>query len=524
MKTELERQAREAEQEPAVATPTRPEPLVLALQRGAGNQAVGRMIARLVKDKPRAHPTLQLGSRNPEVTRLQTRLNVDGAEPALEVSGVFDAPTKAAVIAFQGRHGLKTDGIVGIRTWGMVDELERRGLDGPQVTDLESTQPVTQEDHDAVEQILHPGHSGGGVTGPPMTDHEVGGKYETEVIAALDPLYTDTVSALVKTPAVDMNHANRVSAAAQEEVEKFFGASITMASRKPTGEWHPGSSAMGLADASKRPMSQGDILGWTDYFMDNGSYAPAQIAAGLHYDGTRLDSRPQGPRPRPRPVAEQARRQAQGERDGARWPAEASTGTVFLQLRDAGYQNKVGMWDLFMTLVHEFMHLVTHPNYGNAADLIGGGGRDILIEGMDEHMSQQVWPAVRDRAFGTSRCARSSRARSSTTPRRRRRTTRTAPRSTSGSRATSTTRWATRTRSPPASARPTCARRTSWATSRRSGSAPAARARRRSAPSGPGPRAAAARRTNTSSRPPARPCSRCSTARTGTTSRPRAAR
>ena len=58
------------------------------------------------------------------------------------------------------------------------------------------------------------------------------------------------------------------------------------------------------------------------------------------------------------------------------------------------------MWDLFMTLVHEFMHLVTHPNYGNAADLIGGGGRDILIEGMDEHMSQQVWPAVRDRAFG----------------------------------------------------------------------------------------------------------------------------
>ena len=282
----------------------------------------------------------------------------------------------------------------------MVDELERRGLDGPQVTDLESTQPVTQEDHDAVEQILHPGHSGGGVTGPPMTDHEVGGKYETEVIAALDALYTDTVSALVKTPAVDMNHANRVSAAAQEEVEKFFGASITMASRKPTGEWHPGSSAMGLADASKRPMSQGDILGWTDYFMDNGSYAPAQIAAGLHYDGTRLDP--------DHKAHDRVRALWLSKHDGKRkasemaraWPAEASTGTVFLQLRDAGYQNKVGMWDLFMTLVHEFMHLVTHPNYGNAADLIGGGGRDILIEGMDEHMSQQVWPAVRDRAFG----------------------------------------------------------------------------------------------------------------------------
>ena len=64
MKTEFERQARETEREPAVATPTRPEPLVLALQRGAGNQAVGRMIARLVKDKPKAHPVLQLGSRD----------------------------------------------------------------------------------------------------------------------------------------------------------------------------------------------------------------------------------------------------------------------------------------------------------------------------------------------------------------------------------------------------------------------------------------------------------------------------
>ena len=80
------------------------------------------------------------------------------------------------------------------------------------------------------------------------------------------------------------------------------------------------------------------------------------------------------------------------------WPAEASTGTVFLQLRDPAYQDRVGMWSLFGTLVHEFLHIVTHPNYGNAADAIGGGARDILIEGMDDHMRAQVWPAVRARA------------------------------------------------------------------------------------------------------------------------------
>jgi hypothetical protein len=43
---------------------------------------------------------------------------------------------------------------------------------------------------------------------------------------------------------------------------------------------------------------------------------------------------------------------------------------------------------------------VTHPNYGNTADAIGGGARDILIEGMDDHMAQQVWQDVRPRISG----------------------------------------------------------------------------------------------------------------------------
>src|SRR5262245_14890714 len=233
------------------------------------------MLARLVENKVPTHPVLKVGSSNKaEIEHLQTRLNEDGADPVLDVNGKYDAVTKAAVIAFQGRHGLKPDGIVGIRTWGVLDELERRGIAGPEPTVVDDETPVDQTTHDEVEGILHPGHSGG-LPGPAMTDHEPGGMYETMVLDALDQLYTETISALAPTAAVDMNHANRVSAAAQEEVEKFFGSSITLASRKPTGDWHPGSSKMGLRDATTRPMSQGDVLGWTEYFMDNGSYAPA---------------------------------------------------------------------------------------------------------------------------------------------------------------------------------------------------------------------------------------------------------
>lgn len=382
---------------------------VLALQRKAGNRAVARLLAgrrgvqRLVQDRPASHPVLRQdpagrrGAQATQVELLQGRLNDDGADPALTVDGIFGPLTHAAVVAFQGRHGLQPDGVVGLRTWGVIDELGRHGIAGPEATVLDEVVPVSQADHDAVEQILHPSHSGG-VAGPAMTDTGPGGAYETEVLAALDRLHTTVVGGLVATPAVDMNHANRVSEAAQREVEEFFGSAITLASRRPTGDWHPGSSRMGLADASTRPMDEGDILGWTDYFMDNGSYEPAQIAAVHHFDSTR-DAPDRAEHDRVRDLwltGHDGRRKARAM--ARAWPAEASTGTVFLQLRDSGYQDRVGMWDLFGTMVHEFLHLVTHPNYGDTADAIGGGARDILIEGMDDHMAQQVWRAVRPRA------------------------------------------------------------------------------------------------------------------------------
>jgi hypothetical protein len=55
-------------------------------------------------------PTLKEGSRGKDVQVLQTRLG-------LSADGIFGPKTKAAVIAYQGSHGLKPDGIVGTQTW-----------------------------------------------------------------------------------------------------------------------------------------------------------------------------------------------------------------------------------------------------------------------------------------------------------------------------------------------------------------------------------------------------------------------
>lgn len=68
--------------------------------------------------------TLKLGSKGSAVELLQIRLNELGF--TVPVTGNFDQPTLGAVIAFQSRSKLKTDGIAGPAT------LKALGLSLPQ--------------------------------------------------------------------------------------------------------------------------------------------------------------------------------------------------------------------------------------------------------------------------------------------------------------------------------------------------------------------------------------------------------
>lgn len=60
---------------------------------------------------PDAEMLLMTGDRGPDVVALQKRLNALGA--SLQEDGVFGTGTRAAVVAFQGSHGLRADGVVG---------------------------------------------------------------------------------------------------------------------------------------------------------------------------------------------------------------------------------------------------------------------------------------------------------------------------------------------------------------------------------------------------------------------------
>ena len=67
-----------------------------------------------------AHPTASTYPHG-SAADLQWRLNKAGASPALVVDGVAGNATRNAIAAFQGKHGLFIDGMIGPLTWAALD-------------------------------------------------------------------------------------------------------------------------------------------------------------------------------------------------------------------------------------------------------------------------------------------------------------------------------------------------------------------------------------------------------------------
>lgn len=75
-------------------------------------------------------PDLQIGTRGKHVERLQHLLKTQlGSNTDLNVDGVFDQKTRAAVIRFQKNSELNPDGVVGSRTWFALVTQESKDND-----------------------------------------------------------------------------------------------------------------------------------------------------------------------------------------------------------------------------------------------------------------------------------------------------------------------------------------------------------------------------------------------------------
>lgn len=269
--------------------------------------------------------------------------------------------------------------------------------------------PVTPTAHAQVEAVLTPGATlepakgPGALTAPPvvkgpppMTGAGKGGPFETDMLSALKTSVgawaTDFRKLKAKAPAFPVAGAATIAKAAQREVESYFAGYIQVASREPADVYHPGggySLVSKLGDESTRPLADGDRAGWTNYWMTLKGVGQ-DVLDTYHCVPTRSPDDTEFYR-----VLDVYVKANKTDIDDTihGWPAEAGTGTVFIQPYTAADPKdlRTTRWDVFTTLIHEMMHIVAHPNFSNTADLIGGTAHKYLTEGFAEVMRHDLW-------------------------------------------------------------------------------------------------------------------------------------
>ena len=87
---------------------------------------VGKVTWINIDEADQSEPVLRLGSTGLPVRRLQSRMSAVGFDTG-GVDGRFRPKTESAVKQLQQQSQLGVDGIVGPKTWAVVDALENEG-------------------------------------------------------------------------------------------------------------------------------------------------------------------------------------------------------------------------------------------------------------------------------------------------------------------------------------------------------------------------------------------------------------
>src|SRR6476659_7363330 len=87
---------------------------------------VGRVTWINIDEADQSEPVLRMGSSGLPVRRLQSRMSAVGFDMG-GVDGRFGAKTEQAVKQLQQQSELGADGVVGAKTWAIVDALGNEG-------------------------------------------------------------------------------------------------------------------------------------------------------------------------------------------------------------------------------------------------------------------------------------------------------------------------------------------------------------------------------------------------------------
>jgi peptidoglycan hydrolase-like protein with peptidoglycan-binding domain len=105
------------------------ETAVKAFQQAKGitvDGIVGKVTWINIDEADQSEPVLKVGSTGLPVRRAQKRMSLVGFDVG-GVDGRYGSKTEAAVKKLQQQFGIGVDGVVGPKTWAIIDALENEG-------------------------------------------------------------------------------------------------------------------------------------------------------------------------------------------------------------------------------------------------------------------------------------------------------------------------------------------------------------------------------------------------------------
>jgi hypothetical protein len=78
------------------------------------------------------------------------------------------------------------------------------------------------------------------------------------------------------------------------------------------------------------------------------------------------------------------------------WSGVQSGGTIFIQRWDMGNEadNRRQFWSMFQTMIHEYLHKITHPTFSTAARRLGRQREQVFTEGGTSYFDKRVWQSI----------------------------------------------------------------------------------------------------------------------------------
>ena len=256
-----------------------------------------------------------------------------------------------------------------------------------------TTTVATPLQHANIDVVLNPGatvSSSGTVTGPTPSAGCGNGTYRTQMRNAVIPLIHSRASAFnalrANPPALPIASMGPIANVAQQEVETRFRPYLNATTTGGSGFALGSSTAASLIrdqSATTQWQNQNGRRGWVQYWMntDGESVNNTHHCGNTVFNAVKLS------------IADDPTLQTDIDAAVNGWPAEA-TGGIHLQPYVSASQLRSYRWDVFTTIIHEYIHILRHPNYQAAQNQVNPSGLQILKEGVDDLLRHDVWDST----------------------------------------------------------------------------------------------------------------------------------